>query len=92
MEFDYSLEKNELLLYKRGINFFDVIEAINDKGILLDFKHPNVSKYPNQRIMVVNINDYTWCVPYIKKGETFFLKTVFPARRFKYLIKDFDNE
>ena len=92
MEFEYSQEKNELLFKERGITFIEVIEAISEKGILLDFEHPNKDKYPDQRVLVVNINNYPYCIPYIKKGEKLFLKTIFPARRFKYLIEDIKDE
>jgi uncharacterized DUF497 family protein len=55
MEFAFSPKKNEMLMFKRGVNFPMVIEAIAEKGILLDFEHPNQKKYPDQRILVVGI-------------------------------------
>ena len=50
---------------------------------MLDFKHPNRGKYPNQRIMVIDIDGYPYCVPYLKTKDEIVLKTVFPDRRFK---------
>jgi uncharacterized DUF497 family protein len=88
MEFEYDQEKNELLFKERGVTFIDVIEVISEEGILLDFKHPNKQKYPDQRILVIKINNYPYCIPYMKNGEKLFLKTIFPARKFKYLIED----
>ena len=64
-----------------------VIEAIAEKGILLDFTHPNTEKYPNQRILVVEIEGYAYCVPYVVEGDTWYLKTIYPSRRFKYLLE-----
>ena len=88
MNFEYSEEKNEILFNNRGITFNNVIESIAENGILLDFEHPNKDKYPDQRILVISINKYPYCVPYTKKGDTLYLKTIYPARKFKNLIKE----
>lgn len=87
MEFDFDSRKNEVLRSKRGVTFPMVIEAIAEKGILLDFTHPNTEKYPNQRILVVEIEGYAYCVPYVVEGDTWYLKTIYPSRRFKYLLE-----
>ncbi|ETR69528.1 MAG: hypothetical protein OMM_09520 [Candidatus Magnetoglobus multicellularis str. Araruama] len=87
MKFDFNDEKNTLLLQKRGITFQSVIKAINKKGILTDFKHPNEVKYPNQRIFVVEVDGYTYCVPYIEDGDIIFMKTIFPNRKFMKLLE-----
>jgi len=84
MEFDFNEEKNELLNEKRGMSFQEIIEAIATNGVLLNIKHPNEDKYPDQWMMVVN--DYTYCVPYVVKGEIWFLKTIYPSGKFLYLI------
>ena len=86
MNFDFSLEKNEILIRERGVSFYQIIESIADKGILLDFPHPNTGKYPNQRILIVECNKYTYCVPYVINNEIFFLKTIFPSRKFMNLL------
>ena len=87
MEFDYDPDKNETLYAERGVTFSMAIDAIAEKGILLNFDHPNQHKYPGQKIFVVNIDNYAYCVPYTEKGNTWFLKTVYPSRKFKYLIE-----
>lgn len=46
MDFDYDADKDQLLIDTRGVSFFDAITAIEEKGILLDFPHPNSEKYP----------------------------------------------
>lgn len=86
MEFDFSEEKNSQLFRERGVTFYNVIDSINEKGILLNIEHPNKKKYPDQKILVVDIDDYAYCVPYEIKGDKYFLKTIFPSRKFKYLI------
>ena len=88
MEFNFNGEKNKLLFEERGITFQNVVDAIYNKGVLADFPHPNSVKYPDQRILVVEINQYTYCVPYVENDEIIFLKTIFPNRKFKYLLED----
>lgn len=93
MKFNFNQEKNLQLLEKRGITFYSVIESIAEKGVLLNFDHPDNDKYPNQKILVVNLNDYAYCVPYvIEEDGTWFLKTVYPSRKFKYLITGGNDE
>ena len=87
MQFAFEEEKNDRLFRLRGVTFGMVIEAIAEKGVLLNFDHPNQQKYPQQRVLVVNLNGYAYCVPYVMEGDTWFLKTVYPSRRFKYLIE-----
>jgi hypothetical protein len=87
MEFAFNAEKNELLRRKRGVSFPMVIEAIAEKGILLEFAHPNQTTYPGQRIIVVELEGYAYCVPYVASGEAWFLKTIYPSRQFKYLLE-----
>jgi len=68
-----------------------VIETIAEKGILLDFDHPNQTRYPGQRVLVIELEGYAYCVPYVKNGEILFLKTIYPSRQFKYLIDGEDD-
>lgn len=91
MEFDFNEEKNVLLFERRGITFYQIIEGIAANGVLLDIQHPNKGKFPNQRMFVVEYNNYTYCVPYVKNNNIYFLKTIFPNRKFLYLIKKEEN-
>ena len=86
MEFEFSKEKNEVLIKSRGISFDEVIEAISREGVLLDIKHPNQEKFPNQSMFVVNIDGYAYCVPYVQNDEKIFLKTIYANRKYKQLI------
>ncbi|MFT4929808.1 MAG: hypothetical protein ACI8WB_005943, partial [Phenylobacterium sp.] len=53
-------------------------------------RHPNASNYPNQRIFIVNIDDYAYAVPYVESDREYFLKTVIPSRKLtkRYLRGD----
>ena len=92
MEFEYDLEKDNRLRATRGVGFLDAIEAIEDGRILRDFEHPNQGRYPGQRMLVLDINGYAYCVPYFDHGSVLVLKTVYPNRRFKHLIEGDRNE
>lgn len=50
----------------------DVIEIV---------AHPNKDKYPQQHILIVNINDYAYLVPFVRKEKEIFLKTIIPSRK-----------
>lgn len=47
----------------------------------------NQQNSPGQRVFVVEIDGYAYCVPYEASGTTYHLKTVYPNRRFKHLIQ-----
>ena len=90
MEFAFDPRKSDLLLQQRGVSFPMVIEAIAEKGIVLNFEHPNQTRYPRQKVLVVALKGYAYCVPYVVQGETWFLKTIYPSRRFKHLLEGVD--
>lgn len=79
--FDWDQEKNSLLKALREISFEDVQTAIEEGRVLDDFEHPNKKRYPNQRIFVVEIDDYAYYVPYVEDEEKIFFKTIFPSRK-----------
>jgi uncharacterized DUF497 family protein len=88
MEFMFDADKNLKLQQERHVTFEQVIEAILDDKVLLDTAHPNQAKYPHQRLMVVELNQYTYAVPYLIDGDGFVLKTIYPDRRYKKLLKE----
>ncbi len=87
MTFNFSKEKNEILFRTRSVSFYQAIEIISEKGVLLDIDHPNKDKYPNQKMFVIDINGYSYCIPYIITEDEYFLKTIFPSRKFMHLIQ-----
>ena len=92
--FDWDDEKNERLKKERDISFEEVIIEIFEGNILADVKHPNKVRYPNQRMFIVEIDNYAYLVPYIEDKEKVFLKTVMPSRKAtkKYLINNLINK
>ena len=87
--FDWNKKKNELLKLERDISFEEVYIAIESGGLLEVVAHPNTKRYSNQKMFVVNINNYVYLVPFVEDEEKIFLKTIIPSRKAtkKYLIK-----
>jgi len=79
--FDWSIDKNEKLKTERGISFEKVAWHIENGDMLDIIDHPNQSKYPEQHIFIVNIDNYIYCVPFVESENRIFLKTVFPSRK-----------
>jgi uncharacterized DUF497 family protein len=85
--------KNEKLKSERDVSFEAVLVAIIQGDTLDDSIHPNQEKYPNQRLLIVNINEYAYLVPYVEGDTEIFLKTIIPSRKAtKQYIKENDNE
>ncbi len=81
-QMNWSSEKNSFLKATRSVCFEDVVSSIEAGGLLDDIEHTNCEKYPHQRVLVVLINDYVYCVPYVRDDEGLFLKTIYPGRKF----------
>jgi uncharacterized DUF497 family protein len=79
--YEFSPEKNALLIEKRGMSFEEVISVLEAQGPLDVIRHPNQEKYPGQRMFIVEIDHYAYVVPFSKQDNRFFLKTIFPSRR-----------
>ena len=87
--FDWDEEKNAKLRDEREVRFEDVVGAIENNRVLDRIDHPNKSRYPNQKIIIVNISDYAYLVPYVEDEEKIFFKTIVPSRKMtkKYIIE-----
>ena len=66
---------------ERGISFEDVLFALQSGRLLDDLVHPNIDKYPNQRMFVIEVDEYAWLVPYVENKDEIFLKSVIPSRK-----------
>lgn len=75
------MDKNEVLKSERGISFEEIVLAFIEGRVLSDEDHPNKTRYPNQRILIVEIESYAYLVPYVEDKEKVFLKTVIPSRK-----------
>jgi uncharacterized DUF497 family protein len=79
--YKWNEEKNAILKSQRGFSFEDVLKEISKNGIIDNYKHPNIEKYPNQYIYVVSLGGYIHYVPYVYDGDDIFLKNIIPSRK-----------
>ena len=79
--FVWSPEKNTQLIEERRISFERVIYHIEKNDVLDVIEHPNRSKYPNQKMFVVNVAQYAYLVPFVENESEIFLKTIIPSRK-----------
>ena len=93
--YEYSDSKNQLLIKSRHISFEEIIVAIETRQLLDIVEQPKHKKHPDQKMYVVQVNNYVYLVPFVKKDEqTVFLKTIFPSRKAKkiYIKNEMLNE
>lgn len=74
-------QKNKWLKQNRGLGFERVAVLIEQGQVLEVMDHPDQEKYPNQKMVIVEIDGYAFLVPYVEDGEGIFLKTVIPSRK-----------
>ena len=79
--YKWDNQKNELLKAERGISFEQVVMHIEQGDVLDLLAHPNQKKYPGQQIIVIEINEYVYLVPFVESSEGKFLKTIIPSRK-----------
>jgi uncharacterized DUF497 family protein len=79
--FRWSHEKNERLKAERNISFEEIVLAIEADGVLDIVVHPNLGRYPRQRMFVVAIEYYAYLVPFVEEADHYFLKTIIPNRK-----------
>ena len=79
--FRWDPDKNEQLIQERGVSFEQITVAVENSDLLQVVQHPNVEKYPRQKIMIVGIDRYAYLVPFVEETDYFFLKTIIPSRK-----------
>jgi uncharacterized DUF497 family protein len=78
---NWNSTKNQQLVSERDISFEDIVFYMQQGQLLDDIQHPNSVKYPEQRIFVINVDNYVYLVPYVEHRQEIFLKTVIPSRK-----------
>lgn len=86
---EWSEVKNTYLKTTRGICFEDMQAAIEDGKLLADVNHPQKQLRPNQKVFIIEYDEYVYVVPYTEDKTKIFLKTIYPSRKMtkKYLNK-----
>lgn len=87
IKISWDIEKAKILQNdetRGSVSFEDCVIAIEEGRILDDLPHPTRG---NQRLLILEINDYAYVVPYVMEINGIFLKTAFPSRKHnaKYL-------
>jgi uncharacterized DUF497 family protein len=78
--YNWDNQKNEKLKAERNISFEEVIFHL-EKGALLDIVENPSDKYRNQRLLIMDINNYVYLVPFLESEKEIFLKTIIPSRK-----------
>jgi hypothetical protein len=79
--FRWNAEKNKLLAVIRGLTFEEIVQKMEAGATVIEMDHPNKAKYPNQKILIVDIEGYAYLVPCVISGNEYFLKTIIPSRK-----------
>lgn len=88
----WNEEKNQLLQLQRNISFEQVLEKIEKDEIIDRYVHPNIEKYPNQQIFVIEMGEYIWYVPFVETEDEIFLKSIIPSRKLNTAYGGTKNE
>ena len=78
---NWNNDKNIILKETRNISFESVGQALEEWNVFEIIQHPNNEKYPNQKILNIEINNYFYIVPFIENEQEIFLKTMIPSRK-----------
>jgi hypothetical protein len=83
---NWDSEKNEILKHMRGISFEEIAYLIESDQILGVEENPG---RPNQKMYILEIENYAVIVPFVEKDNEIFLKTAFPSRKYtkRYRLK-----
>ncbi len=83
---NWNSEKNEILKRERGISFEEIAYLIESDRVIGIEENPG---YPNQKMYVLEVDNYAIIVPYVEDDDEIFLKTAFPSPKYtkKYGLK-----
>jgi uncharacterized DUF497 family protein len=77
--FNWSTEKNETLKRERGLSFEEIAYLIEAGQILSVEENPART---DQKIYILEIDNYAVVVPFVETEKEIFLKTAFPSRKY----------
>ena len=75
----WNAEKNEILKCERGLSFEEIAFFI-ESGQILSIEENK--RYPNQKMYILEIENYAVVVPFVESEDEIFLKTAFPSRKY----------
>ena len=71
--------KNDILKKERGISFEEIAYLI-ESGQIIGIEE--IPSRPNQKIYILEIENYAIIVPYVVNDNEIFLKTAFSSRKY----------
>jgi uncharacterized DUF497 family protein len=81
-EIRYSKEKDLLLKKERNVSFQDIKKAFDENRIVAIVKNPHNTRYRNQKMFLVTIDNYIYVVPFVEDADHLFLKTIYPSKKY----------
>ena len=79
--FNWNWDKNRKLRKSRNISFEQIVLATDDGKLLDVLQHQNKGKYLDQFVLIVDIRNYAYVVPFVEDGESYFVETIYPSRK-----------
>jgi len=76
---NWDSKKNEILKHVRGISFEEIAHLI-ESGQILGIEENR--RRSNQKIYILEIENYAVVVPFVENNDEIFLKTAFPSRKY----------
>ncbi len=76
---NWDKDKNEKLKNERGLSFEEIAYLIESGNILAI--EENLSR-PDQKLYVIEIDEYIVIVPFVEDENEIFLKTASPSRKY----------
>jgi uncharacterized DUF497 family protein len=76
---NWNPDKNEILKRQRGISFEEIAYLIESGQVIGIEEKPG---YPDQRMYVLEIDNFAIIVPYVENDDEIFLKTAFSSRKY----------
>jgi len=74
----WNTEKAREIKEKRGLDFDKIALMIEEKELLGVIKVPSRE---NQKMFLINYDDYLVCVPFVENEDEIFLKTAYKNRK-----------
>ena len=86
---EWSVEKAKFLKDNRGIEF-ERISIMIEEQQFIDIRE--VPSRPNQKMFILDYEDYIVCVPFVEDNHKIFLKTAYKNRKTNKLFKGVGHE
>ncbi len=77
----WNNKKDRWLQEIRQVSFERIANLILQDDILDVIDNPNQERYPGQKILVIEINNYAYLIPFVEQDGQLFLKTIIPSRK-----------